>query len=71
MARFNADRKLYNELTNNSKHCEFCGHTITFYFFEKDRKVCKYCGRFNYRNDFVKFKYKLEEKGLRVEKCES
>lgn len=70
MTKFDTDRKLYNELINNSKHCEFCGHTLSFYFFEKDRKVCKHCGRYNYKNDFVKFKYKLREKGLRVEKCE-
>lgn len=69
--RFIMDSKLFREQVDNSKHCEYCGHTLTFYFFENDRKCCKFCGRYNYRNDFIKFKYKLKEKGLKIEKCES
>lgn len=64
--KFIMDSKLFKEKSNNSKHCEYCGHTLTFYSYEKDRKCCTYCGRYNYRNDFVKFKYKLKEKGLQV-----
>jgi len=71
MNKFIYDTKLLKEQSKHQKHCEFCGHTISFYFYEKDRKCCRHCGRFNYRNEFVKFKYKLMEKGLKVEKCKS
>lgn len=70
MTQFIHDTKLFKEMAKHKKHCEFCGHTISFYFFEPERKCCRFCGRFNYRNDFIKFKYKLREKGLKVEKCE-
>ena len=53
------DMKLRSEQMKFEKYCEFCGHTMTFYAFEKDRKVCKHCGRFNYKNKRVEFKYKL------------
>lgn len=69
MNMFIIDQKLIEEQAKNKKYCEYCGHTLTFYAFEKDRKVCSFCGYFNYRNDFIKFKYKLKEKGVRVEKC--
>ena len=53
------DMKLRSEQIKFEKYCEFCGHTMSFYAFEKDRKLCSYCGRFNYRNKRVEFKYKL------------
>lgn len=53
------DMKLRQEQKKCEKYCEFCGHTMTFYAFEKDRKVCSHCGRFNYKNKRVEFKYKL------------
>ena len=71
MSSFMKDFKLSNEKSKFHRHCEYCGHTISFYFFEKDRKCCDHCGKYNYRNDFIKFKYKLKEKGLKIEKCES
>ena len=52
--------KLRNEQRKFEKYCEFCGHTMTFYAFEKDRKVCSHCGRFNYKNKRVEFEYKLK-----------
>lgn len=71
MDRFIKDSKIFKEQAKHRKHCDFCGHTLTFYAFEKDRKCCNYCGYFNYRNDFIKFKYKLKEMGLKIEKCEN
>lgn len=69
MNMFIIDQKVLNEQSKHKKYCEYCGHTLTFYHFEKDRKICRHCGYYNYKNDFVKFKYKLIEKGVRVEKC--
>ena len=54
------DIKLREEQKKYEKYCEFCGHTMSFYAFEKDRKLCNYCGRFNYRNKRVEFEYKLK-----------
>ena len=54
------DMKLRSEQMKFEKYCEFCGHTMSFYAFEKDRKVCNHCGRFNYKNKRVEFEYKLK-----------
>lgn len=53
--RFENDKKLLDEKNKMSKHCEFCGHTISFFAYENDKKICSFCGRYNYRNDYVKF----------------
>lgn len=53
--------KLESIKQNYKKKCEFCGHTISFYAFENDKKICNYCGKYNYRNDLIKFKIKLKE----------
>lgn len=56
------DMKIANEQAKFKKHCKYCGHTMTFYHFEKDRKLCSHCKKFNYRNDEVKFKILLNQK---------
>ena len=63
------DSKVLNEQSKYKKHCANCGHTLSFYSYEKDRKCCNFCGTFNYKNDLIKFKYKLREKGVKVQKC--
>lgn len=68
MLKNDNDEKILHEQQKYKKHCEFCGHIISFYSFEKDRKCCNHCGKFNYRNDFIKFQYKLKEKGVKIEK---
>lgn len=68
MNKFIYDSKIFKEQANHKKYCEFCGHTLTFYAFEKDRKCCSFCGNFNYRNEFIKFKYRLSTKGVKINK---
>ena len=60
--------KLESEKQKYKKHCEYCGHTISFYAFESDKKVCNYCGRYNYRNNLIKFKDKLNKSLMKYEK---
>lgn len=62
MANYIEDTKLINDKLNNSKLCKYCGHRISFYAFEKDKKLCNHCKRYNYRNDIIEFREKL--KGL-------
>lgn len=69
MNTFMFDSKVLTEQSKFKKYCTNCGHTLSFYAFEKDRKCCYHCGTYNYKNDFVKFKYKLIEKGVKVQKC--
>lgn len=38
-----------------------CSHTILFTGY-KDRLLCRYCGRYVYRNKNAEFKYKMKEK---------
>lgn len=56
------DSILMSEQAKYKKHCEFCGHTISFYAFEPNKKLCNYCGKYNYKNDLVKFKDLLNKK---------
>ena len=37
-------KKLEDEKRKYQKYCEFCGHTMSFYSFEKDKKLCNHCG---------------------------
>ena len=55
------DSILMSEQAKYKKYCEFCGHTISFYAFEPDKKICNWCGRYNYRNELVKFKNLLRK----------
>ena len=55
MVKFKQDMKLENEKIKHRKYCKKCGHAISFYAFEPDRKLCDYCGVFNYKNDLVEF----------------
>jgi hypothetical protein len=56
------DSILMSEQAKHKKHCEYCGHTISFYAFEPTKKLCDWCGRYNYKNELVKFKYLLNKK---------
>lgn len=69
MRRFNTSRKMTDELAKHKKHCEFCGHTMTFYAFEPDKKLCDWCKKYNYRDEAAKFKDKLKKQ--RSDKHES
>ena len=59
------DMLITSEQKKYHKHCKYCGRTISFYAFEKDKKLCSWCGRYNYRSGLVEFKDKLkkEERG--------
>lgn len=61
------DSKLASEQLKYKKNCKFCGHTISFYAFESDRKLCSWCGRFNYKNELVEFKELFRIKKNKVE----
>ena len=62
-------QKLDRERAKHRRYCEYCHHTMYFYPFEKDKKICSHCGRYNYKNDLSKFKDKLNSK-IRIEKME-
>lgn len=62
MNNFKHEKILNDRKIKNTKHCDFCGHTISFYSFEPDKKLCNHCGNYNYRNDEIKFKDKLLNK---------
>ena len=62
MEKFDLSPKLLSELMKYKKHCKYCKHTITFYAFEPDKKLCNFCGRYNYRDEKAEFKDKLKGK---------
>lgn len=52
--------------TNYVKYCGNCGHTISFYAFESNKKVCNWCGVTNYKSEIDKFKNLFQEKAKEV-----
>lgn len=59
--------KIMSEQFKFKKNCWYCNYKISFYAFEPDKKVCKYCGRLNYKNELAKFKDLLNKKKKEVE----
>lgn len=65
------DAKLATEQSKYKKHCEYCGHTISFYSFEPERKVCNFCGRMNFKNEKARFKHLFFKKRKELKNEES
>jgi ribosomal protein L37E len=61
MMKMKNDIKLANEKSLYSKKCRFCGHTMTFYAFETTKKLCSWCGRYNYKDGKSEFIDKLKK----------
>lgn len=61
------DIKIAEEQSKYKKHCKFCGHTISFYAFESDKKLCSWCKKYNYRNKKVEFRELLLKKKREIE----
>lgn len=61
------DTKLATEQFKYKKYCKYCGHTMSFYAFEKERKLCSWCKRYNYRNEKVEFRELLLKKKREIE----
>ena len=61
------DMKMASEQAKYKKYCQFCGHTISFYAFEPDKKLCSWCGKYNYRNEKAEFRELLQRKIKEVE----
>ena len=64
------DIKLASIQRKYKKYCKFCGHTLTFFTFEPDKKLCSHCGRYNYRDGKSEFKDLFTKKRKEKEKCE-
>ena len=69
MESFKDSRNLDIELMKNRKRCKYCGHSISFYAFEPDKKLCSHCGRYNYRDEKSEFKDLFTKKRREKEKC--
>lgn len=53
--------KLQNAKKQFKVKCIQCDHILHFYPFEnKDRKICKWCGNYIYKDEKAKEKYKKE-----------
>ena len=69
--KMNKDIKLAEEQLKYKKYCRICGHTMSFYAFEPDKKLCSWCGHYNYKNGLVEFKYLLEKERKRIKYASS
>lgn len=62
------DVKLAEEKKKCAVYCDKCGWRNHIYSFEKGRKLCKNCNNYIYKNNKVKFQYKMKEV---INKCKS
>ena len=53
-------QKYCNEVQKFKVSCE-CGHRV-FIPFNRDFKICTWCGRKVYKNDIIEFKHVLKDK---------
>ena len=54
---------LANKKREMKVRCPNCGYLVPFYAFDdKDKKICRYCKRYIFKNKNVEFKYRLKEK---------
>lgn len=68
-AKIKNDLKMMSEQSKFKRNCWYCNYKISFYAFEPDRKICKWCGRLNYKNELVEFKYLLEKRIKYASSC--
>lgn len=56
------DVKLAEEQAKMKRYCQWCGHTMTFYAFEPNKKICHWCKRYTYKDKKSEFEDKLKLK---------
>ncbi len=56
---FEEDKEKAKVVRANSNYCERCGHRQSLN--GKDKEICTYCGTMVFRNNKVKFEYRLKE----------
>ena len=62
------DSKLAEEKRKYAVYCKNCGWRNHIYYFENDRKICKNCHNWIYKDEKTKFNYTLKEV---MNKCKS
>lgn len=59
-------QKILEEQRKMKIICPYCKHRVHFYAFEnQDKRLCKYCGNYVFKNEKEKFMYRLKENMLR------
>ena len=66
------DSVLANEKRKMKVECSNCRHLINFYAFEHvDRKICRYCGVYVFKDKKDEFNYKMKQKMKEVNENET
>ena len=63
---FRNDTKKFKSITDGTKYCSNCGHSILFQKQTK-RLICSHCGKWVYNNKEDEFKDRLLQKKKRLE----
>lgn len=63
---FEKTKKLMNYESDHKVYCEHCnsGYGVVFKHKDEDRKLCKVCGYWIYRDPKTKLKYEMKERGI-------
>lgn len=68
---FKEDSDLANEKRKMKLECPNCRHLINFYAFEHvDKKLCRYCGVYVFKDKKDEFNYKMKQKMKEVNENE-
>lgn len=69
---FKEDSVLANEKRKMKVECPTCRHLINFYAFEHvDKKLCKYCNTYVFKDKKDEFNYKMKQKMKEVKENET
>lgn len=59
------DTKRFKTLADIRRHCENCGHSVTIPTYI-DKTICDWCGSYVFRNEQIKFKFRLEQAKIKL-----
>lgn len=58
---FNRDSRMLQAFSDLSQKCKHCGHTVHFYSFEKEKKICNWCKNYIYKDEKIEFLEKMKK----------
>ena len=66
---FAEDTRRFDTYTKIRKRCETCGHSKSIPIFI-EKVICEWCGNYVFRDEKVKFKYRLEQAKIKQRRIE-
>lgn len=62
---YQEDTRRFNTYSNITRYCESCGHSKAMPIY-LDKTICEWCGNYVFRNEQIKFKFRLEQAKIKL-----